>query len=223
MFITFEGPDASGKTTILNKLIDFLNKNYPEIEFITTREPGGKHLVEAEKIREIILNKDSILSPEAEAILYSASRRIHLDRVVIPALSENKLVICDRYVDSFYAYQGYARGLGLDYVKAMTNLVINGLMPDITVFFNITPEQSKARMNQERLIEQHDRLDCEGDNFHRKVYNGYLDLINQDPKRFIIINANQSIEEVFLDLKQQLFSNQKFIDFLKNKGINVSE
>ncbi|WP_029608478.1 dTMP kinase [Mycoplasma simbae] len=220
MFITFEGPDASGKTTIINKLVEFLAKKCPGLQYITTREPGGKDIIEAEKIRELILDKRSVLSSVAEALLYTTSRRIHLERVVWPALKENKLVISDRYVDSFYAYQGYARNLGVEYTKQMSALVIESTMPDITFFLNITPEQSKARLNAGRLVQYHDRLDAETDNFRDKVYEGYLKLIENEPERFVVINANQSVDEVLSELIDKLFANEKFKKWFDevNKG-----
>ncbi|WP_338044330.1 dTMP kinase [Mycoplasma nasistruthionis] len=117
MFISFEGLDGSGKTTITHKLEAAMQSLYPHLNVIWTREPGGTNIKEAEKIREIILDKDHELSPVAEALLYSASRRIHLEKVIWPALKNNDFVICDRYVDSFFAYQGYARNLGIDFAK----------------------------------------------------------------------------------------------------------
>ncbi|MBU4690333.1 dTMP kinase [Mycoplasma sp. ES3157-GEN-MYC] len=223
MFITFEGPDASGKTTIIIKLVEYLTLRFPNLKYLTTREPGGKDLVEAEKIRQIILDKKSVLSPVAEAMLYSTSRRIHLERVIWPALKENKLVLCDRYVDSFFAYQGYARGLGIDYVKTMTNLIIDNTMPEITIFLNITPDDSKLRMNQLRLVEEHDRLDNETDLFRQKVYEGYWKLINEDPERFIVVDANKSISDVLDELVDKLFSNKRFSQWIKESGENVSQ
>ncbi|QBF34694.1 dTMP kinase [Mycoplasmopsis phocirhinis] len=214
MFITFEGPDASGKTTLINKLIEYFTKNYPKLQFITTREPGGKDIIEAEKIREIILDKNSKISSVSEALLYTTSRRIHLERVIWPALKENKIVICDRYVDSFFAYQGYARKLGIDYAKTLTNLVIENTIPDITFFLDITPSQSKQRLNVLRLINQHDRLDDENDVFHNEVYNGYQMLIKQDPNRFIILNADQPVDLVFNELITKLNNDQRFQNYI---------
>ncbi|MCS4536732.1 MULTISPECIES: dTMP kinase [unclassified Mycoplasma] len=214
MFITFEGPDASGKTTLINKLAEYLNKNYPQLKFITTREPGGKDIVEAEKIREIILDKNSKLSSVSEALLYTTSRRIHLERVIWPALKENKIVICDRYVDSFFAYQGYARELGIEYTKTLTNLVIENTIPDITFFLDITPSQSKERMNNLRLVNQQDRLDDENDAFHNNVYNGYRALIDSDPSRFIILNADQPVDIVFNELITKLNNDKRFKKYI---------
>ncbi|TQC51591.1 dTMP kinase [Mycoplasmopsis mucosicanis] len=222
MFITFEGPDASGKTTIISKLTEFLSAKFPNLKYITTREPGGKNIVEAEKIRKIILDKNTVLSPEAEAMLYSASRRIHLERVIWPALKENNLVICDRYVDSFFAYQGIARNLGLDFARSLTNLVIENTMPDITFFLKITPEQSKARLDDLRIVDEHDRMDKESDIFRKKVYEGYLALIENEPDRFIVIDASRSVEEVKNEIISKLLNNEKFSKWLCEVGENVT-
>ncbi|QSF13395.1 dTMP kinase [Mycoplasma sp. Mirounga ES2805-ORL] len=208
MFITFEGPDASGKTTIINKLIEKIKKIKPDFQYILTREPGGKNIKEAEQIREIIVNPSSNLSNIAEALLFTTSRRIHLERVIWPSLKEGKTVICDRYFDSFYAYQGFARGLGLDYVKKLTEMVIENTIPDITIFFDIKPEESKIRRTKFRLVE--DRLDSETDKFHNSVYEGYWKLIKADPKRFIVVDASKSIDEVLEETYIKLIENNKF-------------
>ncbi|TDV23563.1 dTMP kinase [Mycoplasmopsis mustelae] len=213
MFITFEGLDGSGKTTILEKLVQYFKKNYPKMNLIITREPGGQNLKEAEKIRDIILDKESDLSPVAEAMLYSTSRRIHLEKVIWPAIKNGELVLCDRYIDSFYAYQGFARNLGYKFVKTLTNLIIDNAIPDITIFFEITPEKSKERRDRTRLVQ--DRLDNENMDFHYKVYNGYKQLIQEDPKRFIIIDGSLSLEKVCANVVEKLNQNQKFLDFVQ--------
>ncbi|WP_029512904.1 dTMP kinase [Mycoplasmopsis iners] len=215
MFITFEGLDGSGKTTILNILADKLKNHYPQLNFVITREPGGKGIVEAEKIRDIILSKESDISPITEALLYTASRRIHLDKVVLPALKNNQLVLCDRYVDSFYAYQGYARNLGIDFVQQLTNLVIDQTMPDLTFFLNLTPEASKKRRQDLRDTNSLNRLDIEKDAFHQKVYDGYLQLIEQEPQRFIVIDASMTTDQVANAVFEALIQNDKFQKHLK--------
>ncbi|UUD35395.1 dTMP kinase [Mycoplasmopsis caviae] len=215
MFITFEGPDGSGKTTIINRLINELIKKYPKLalNYVLTREPGGKDIIEAEKIRSLILDKESNLSPVAEALLYTTSRRIHLERVIWPALKENKLVLCDRYVDSFYAYQGYARNLGFDFVRDLTNLIIDKTMPDITIFFEIKPVESRIRREQIRIIS--DRLDSETEHFHQSVYDGYHQLIKSEKERFIVVNASKSIEEVLDETLNKLIKHSKFKAWIK--------
>ncbi|MFV8500048.1 dTMP kinase [Mycoplasma sp. VS424B] len=213
MFISFEGLDGSGKTTITQKLVVKLAEMHPEIGVIWTREPGGRGIREAEKIREIILDKSSELSPVAEALLYTTSRRIHLEKVIWPALEQGQIVVCDRYVDSFYAYQGYARELGIEFVKAITNIVINHTMPDITVFLDLTPEESKQRRESTRLVE--DRMEQEKLEFHNLVYKGYQALIHEDPQRFMVIDATQTEEEVLQDIINQLHQHPKFIAYLE--------
>ncbi|WP_322941509.1 dTMP kinase [Mycoplasmopsis canis] len=213
MFITLEGLDGSGKTTIMKEIAIRLKQKYSKLELIETREPGGKDLKEAERIREIILDNKSDLSPVAEAMLYSTSRRIHLEKIIWPALKENKLVLCDRYIDSFYAYQGFARGLGYKFVKNLTTLIIDGAIPDITIFLDATPSDSKKRRQESRLFE--DRLENETYEFHEKVYSGYKQLINEDPKRFIIVNAMLSLNEVCDNIMEKLEQNQKFKNFVK--------
>lgn len=216
MFITVEGLDGSGKTTVLNKLVNFLNEKFPHLNLILTREPGGKDLKEAEKIREIILDSANDLSPVAEAMLYSTSRRIHLEKVVWPALKKKALVFCDRYIDSFYAYQGFARNLGYQYVKTLTELVIDGAIPNLTIFFDLTPEEAQLRRNQSRLIV--DRMEQEQIDFHHKVYNGYRELIKETPERFLIIDASKSEEQVFEEVKEKLLDHQLMKDYLNQNA-----
>ncbi|WP_027121354.1 dTMP kinase [Mycoplasma leonicaptivi] len=213
MFITFEGLDGSGKTTIINELTNKLHNEIPYLKIILTREPGGKGLNEAERIREIILDKTSELSPVAEAMLYSTSRRIHLEKVIWPGLKKNQLVLCDRYIDSFYAYQGFARGLGYSFVKSLTNLIIDNAIPNITIFFDATPEQCLQRRQKSRLL--HDRLEQEDISFHHKVYNGYKQLINEDRERFIIVDAMGTPEEVTNDVFNKLLNHSGFKKYLK--------
>ncbi|WP_406617009.1 dTMP kinase [Mycoplasmopsis adleri] len=211
MFITFEGPDGSGKSTLIVELILKLLNQKPHLQYISTREPGGKDIREAERIREIILDKSSNISAMSEALLYTASRRIHLERIIWPALKENKLVVCDRYIDSFYAYQGYARDLGIDFVKKITELVIDKTYPDITIYLDITEEQSEYRRNVVRVVP--DRLDSESIEFHKKVINGYKELIKQDPDRFIVVNGWQSIDDVLNEVYEKLLKHPKFKAF----------
>lgn len=215
MFITFEGLDGSGKTTLINMLVEYIKENYSNIHYILTREPGGKDIKMAEKIRQLILSKESELSPKSEALLYSASRRIHLEKVIWPALKNNNLVLCDRYIDSFYAYQGFGRDLGIQYVEEITELIIEKTYPDITVFFDINPEESKKRRLANRLFD--DRMEDESDEFHKKIYLGYQFLIEREPKRFIVVDATKSIQDVFNQMIEKILSNDKFMDFVNAK------
>lgn len=191
-FITFEGPDGSGKGTIIKYVKKFLEKN--NIDYILTREPGGIEI--SEEIREIILNKKHLnMDERTEALLYAAARRQHLVEIVIPALEKGKIVICDRFVDSSLAYQGFARGIGIDEVLKINQFAINKLMPDLTIFLNVRPEVGLERINKSK-VRKKDRLDLESLDFHKKVYEGYSKVLERYPNRIISIDAEQSIKEV---------------------------
>ncbi len=197
LFITFEGPDGSGKTTALNSLVTYLQKNRNDLNFIFTREPGGSKNESAEKVRSIILDKENIIGDKSEALLYAAARRLHLEQTIWPALKENKLVLCDRYIDSSLAYQGEGRGLGIEFVTELNNLATDNTWPDVTIFFDITPEAAMKRASNRA---PKDRLELAGDEFHKKVYKGYKKVIAANPERFRVIDATQSIEKVFEDV-----------------------
>jgi dTMP kinase len=189
-FITFEGCDGCGKTTVLKLVSEELSKR--NIDFLLTREPGGSKI--AEQIRNIILDKKNIEEDSrTEALLYAASRRQHLTDVVLPALEKGKLVLSDRYIDSSLAYQGYARGIGIKEVMSINAFAINGLMPDVTFFLDLTPEEGLKRIASRSR--ESDRLDKEKLAFHQKVYEGYKIIIKDDPKRFVIIDAKKTPDE----------------------------
>ncbi|MGM0924576.1 MAG: dTMP kinase [Bacillota bacterium] len=200
IFITFEGPDGAGKTTILNMLSEeFREKG---IEAVFTREPGGIRI--AEQIREVILNKENTeMDSRTEALLYAAARRQHIVEKVIPALNEGKLIICDRFIDSSLAYQGYAREIGADDVYSINMFAIDGVMPVVTLYFDIEPERGLMRIsgNDGREV---NRLDLEKMDFHLKVQQGYKHLIDKFPERIKVINADQSLAEVYHDVKEVL-------------------
>ncbi|MCD7948854.1 MAG: dTMP kinase [Erysipelotrichaceae bacterium] len=192
-FITFEGGEGSGKTTIANLLRDKLEKDGYSV--VLTREPGGVAI--AEQIRDIIVDVNNTkMDSRTEALLYASSRRQHLVEKVIPALKENKVVICDRYVDSSLVYQGIGRGLGIDEVYNMNLFATENILPDLTIFFDIKPELGLQRVysNKNREI---NRLDLEKLDFHQKVYDGYLTICDKFPERIIKIDASLSIEEVY--------------------------
>lgn len=192
MFITLEGPEGSGKTTAVNTAVAELEKLGYQI--VRTREPGGTDI--AEQIRNVILDKaNTAMDSRTEALLYAASRRQHLVEKVWPAVKEGKIVICDRYLDSSLAYQGGARGLGIDNVLNINMFATEGTFPDLTLLFDIEPEIGLARIaaNADREV---NRLDLEKLDFHRKVRNTFLDLAKRYPDRFVIIDASKSQEEV---------------------------
>ena len=192
MFITLEGPEGSGKTTAVEAAVKKLEEMGYEI--VRTREPGGTPI--AEQIRNVILDKDNVkMDGRTEALLYAASRRQHLVEKVWPALKEGKIVICDRYLDSSLAYQGYARGLGPDNVLNINLFATENTWPDLTLLFDIKPELGLARINANSNREVN-RLDLEELDFHNKVRNGFLDLARKYPERYVIIDASQSREDV---------------------------
>lgn len=192
MFITIEGPEGSGKTTAVDTAVKELEKMGYQI--VRTREPGGTPI--AEQIRNVILDKNNTaMDQRTEALLYAASRRQHLVEKVWPALKEGKIVICDRYLDSSLAYQGGARGLGVDNILNVNNFATEGTFPDLTLLFDLQPELGLARIaaNANREV---NRLDLEKIEFHTKVRNTFLELAKRYPERFVIIDASQSKEEV---------------------------
>lgn len=188
-FITFEGPDGAGKSTIINMVANELK------DVLLTREPGGIDI--AEQIRRVILDKENTaMDPRTEALLYAAARRQHLIEKVKPALEAGKTVLCDRFVDSSLAYQGYARGLGIDEVFTINQFAIEQMMPDLTIYFDIEPELGMERINKNKGREVN-RLDLENLNFHHKVREGYQLLIERFPERIVTIDASGTIDEVF--------------------------
>lgn len=189
-FITIEGTDGSGKSTQIELLMDYLRKKGADVIF--TREPGGTQI--SEKIREIILDvNNSEMTGITEALLYAAARSQHVEEKIIPALEAGKIIVCDRFVDSSIAYQGAARGLGAEKIMGINEAAIHGIMPDMTLFFDLSPEKGILRKKNERAL---DRLEKEKMDFHEKVYEGYKNLCKKYPERIKPIDADRSIDEV---------------------------
>ena len=192
LFITLEGPEGSGKTSAIKIVKEQLEKEGYQI--VMTREPGGTPI--SEQIRNVILDKsNTAMDYRTEALLYAASRRQHLVEKVWPNVREGKLVICDRYLDSSLAYQGYARGLGVEDILNVNMYATEGTFPDITLLFDLEPEVGLARINANSSREVN-RLDLEKLDFHHRVRNGYLSLAKRFPDRFVIIDASKDLEEV---------------------------
>lgn len=188
-FITLEGPEGSGKTTVLQQVAEKLVTEY---NIISTREPGGVNT--GEQIRKILLEGEA-MDERTEALLFAASRREHLVGKVIPALEENKVVLCDRYIDSSLAYQGYARGIGIEEVRSINEFAINGLYPDLTIYLDVSVEVGRNRIIKN--LRQQNRLDQEDLAFHEKVVAGYHQLIKEDDNgRFVVIDADKNIDDV---------------------------
>ena len=192
MFITFEGPDGSGKSTIIKRVYEkLINDGF---DIVLTREPGGTPI--AEKIRDIILDNSNVaLDARTEALLYAASRRQHLVEKIRPALKEGKIVLCDRFLDSSLAYQGGGRNLGVQNVLNINLFATENTYPDLTLFFDIDPELGLKRVSQDKKRVA-DRLDNENENFHEKVYSTFKEIVNTNSQRIITIDASKSIEEV---------------------------
>ena len=196
-FITFEGPDGSGKSTVIKAVEEFLQSEGYNI--LTTREPGGIRI--AEDIRRVILSKENtMMSARAEALLYAASRAQHLAEKVQPALDEGKIILCDRFVDSSLAYQGYGRELGIDEVWSINKFAIGDVLPDLTIFIDIPPHIGLNRV--QKSTRKLDRLDLETLEFHEKVYEGYKKVIEKFKDRFVIIDGENPVETVIEDTLQ---------------------
>ena len=188
LFISFEGPDGSGKSTQIEYLRQYFKEN--GIDAVFTREPGGTPI--GEKLREIILDRNnSEMCDMAEALLYAASRAQHVHELIRPAVERGSIVVCDRFIDSSIAYQGYGRNLG-DGVRVINELAIDGCMPDLTFFMDLDPEIGKSRIR----ADVQDRLEREALEFHRKVYDGYRELAERYDERFVVIDASEPKEKM---------------------------
>jgi len=201
-FITFEGCEGSGKSTQLKLLADYLNGL--GVDFIMTREPGGSEI--SEEIRKIILNKNyDKMCDECEALLYAAARIQHLREKIAPALARGTLVICDRYVDSSLAYQGYARGLGAVYVESINSFALKEFCPDLTVFLDISPA---AAFERKHGADTDDRMEMQGLDFHEEVYKGYAQLMGRYARICAVDCSGSKFETA-----------EKIKNLLKEKGI----
>ena len=203
IFVTFEGCEGVGKSRQIHMLEEYLNKINKK--YYLTREPGGT--VVSEQIRSVILDgKNVSMTDECEALLYAAARVQLLKENVKPRLDAGELVLCDRFIDSSLAYQGYARGLGVDFVEKINDYAIKNFMPDITIFLNLPPEQAFLRKGG---VDKNDRLELSGIEFHKKVYQGYLDLAKKYKDRFVVIDASG----------ERMETHAKIIAALKEKGV----
>ena len=190
LFISFEGSDGTGKSTQVRLLTEYLSsKGY---DVLLTREPGGTAI--SEKIRNIILDpENSEMDGHTEALLYAASRAQLVSEVLRPAIEEGKIIICDRFMDSSIAYQGFARGLGPDEVRMINEFAVHGLQPDITFFMDLSPEKAMQRVERQG---SKDRLEAEAMDFHRSVYQGFVKLCEIYKDRFVRVDASDSIEKI---------------------------
>ena len=196
IFISFEGPDGAGKTTVLEAILPQLKKLVAK-EVITTREPGG--VAFAESIRDLILDVNHTnMDDKTELLLYIAARRQHLVERILPELKKGNLVLVDRFIDSSVAYQGYGRGLDADAVTWLNNFATDGLQPDLTLYFDVDSQIGLTRIekNKEREV---NRLDLEQLDMHCRVRSGYLKLAQENPDRIVTIDAARPLEEVITD------------------------
>ena len=195
IFISLEGPDGAGKTSVLEALIPILEAKGQA--FITTREPGG--VAVAEKIRDVVLDpKHTEIDEKTELLLYIASRRQHLVECILPALDRGEMVLVDRFIDSSVAYQGFGRGLKVADIDWLNDFATDGLKPDLTLYFDIEAEEGLARIakSKERGA---DRLDRESVEWHQRVREGYLSILEKEPNRVRKIDASQPLEKVVAD------------------------
>lgn len=195
LFLTFEGPEGAGKSTQVGLLKEWLETAGYAV--LTTREPGGTEL--GKGIRQLVLHQ-SAMSPQAEYLLYSADRAEHRLSVIAPALLAGKIVLCDRWLDSSLAYQGYGRGLNLEWLREVAKGAVGDLHPDRTFLFDLPPEVGLARFHG------HDRLEREPIAFHQRVRQGYLELAKAEPGRFVVLDATQPPEALQAALRANLAS-----------------
>jgi dTMP kinase len=186
LFVCFEGGDGAGKSTQVRLLTEALERRGREV--VVTRQPGGTPL--GARIRELVLHGDHV-SARAEALLFAADKAHHVDQLVRPALAEGRVVITDRYVDSSITYQGAGRELGADEITALQHWAVGGLLPDLTIVLDVTPE-----VGRERRGDVHDRLESEADAFHAAVRRGYLELASRDPERYLVLDGSRPVEHL---------------------------
>ena len=195
MFITFEGIEGSGKSTQLQRVASFLRERGRKV--VTTKEPGGTEI--ANRIRAIVLDSKNEIDPIAEVLLFAASRRQHTVEVIRPAAERGEVVLCDRYTDSTLAYQGFGRLLNLDQLRTLNRWATGDLDPDLTLIFDL-PEQvglSRAVRRNSAAVDDEGRFEAEDLRFHRRVREGYLSLATAEPRRYAIVDANGTIDQVF--------------------------
>lgn len=211
LFITIEGPDGAGKTSVLEEL-------YPKLalaatqKIVKTREPGGIPI--AEEIRQIILDpKNTEMDERTEALLYAAARRQHLVEKVFPALEEGSIVLCDRFVDSSLAYQGAGRKIGVKPIAEINEFAIEGTVPDFTVYLDVDSDTGLQRIQNHRK-NQYDRLDSEGLEFHQRVRHEYLRIVEENPQRIEKIDARMSLESVVEATFQAII--KRYPDYFRN-------
>jgi dTMP kinase len=190
MLITFEGIEGSGKSTQVKILYEHLLSR--GLGVIRTREPGGTMFGEA--LRKVFLQENMQVYPLSELLVFMAMRAQHVEEVIMPALQDGKIVLCDRFVDATYAYQGYGRGIDLGIIETLNRLVTKGVRPNLTILLNCTVNMGFKR--KAGLDASMDRFEKEAASFHRKIRNAYLKLSKEDPKRFFVVDGKAPVGEV---------------------------
>ena len=206
MFITFEGIEGSGKTTHVDLLSDYLCEK--GLRVVKTREPGGTPVGEA--LRSVLLKKDLQVLPLTELLVFLASRAQHVEEVIRPALEEGNVVLCDRFVDASYAYQGYGRGIDLGIIETLNRLVTKGVRPNLTILLDCPVDVGLGRKSADGNL---DRFEKEELSFHQKIRNAYIELAEDDPKRFVVLNARKGLA------KTQEVIREKVEKLLKSHGV----
>ncbi|MGM9891904.1 dTMP kinase [Limosilactobacillus sp.] len=201
-FISFEGPDGAGKTSVLRQIKADLENELGTEQVMYTREPGGNHI--SEQIRQVLFNPENTdMDGRTEALLFAAARRQHIVSEIVPALRAGQVILCDRYVDSSIAYQGAGRQLGEDAIWQMNQFAIDGLLPQLTVYLDIESEIGLRRIAEHRA-DQVNRLDKEKLSFHRTVRQAYLRLYHRYPERIKLVDASQPLAKVVADVRQTI-------------------
>jgi dTMP kinase len=201
MFITFEGPDGSGKTTQITLLRSYLRQHGYEV--VATREPGGTAI--GDQIRGCLHDvRNTSMTPAAEILLYSASRAQLVQQIIRPALESGAIVICDRYADSTMAYQGYGRGLNLDDLQFITRFATGGLQPDLTFLLDLDVEHGIRRRTDGG--DEMNRMDLQDAKFHQRVRKGYLSMVAAQPHRWVVVNADRDVGDVQAEIRQEIRS-----------------
>lgn len=199
-FISFEGPDGAGKTSVMRQIKADLEEQFGADRVMYTREPGGNHI--SEQIRRVLFNADNTdMDARTEALLFAAARRQHIVSEILPALQENKVILCDRYVDSSIAYQGAGRHLGEQEIWQLNQFAIDGLLPELTVYLDVPSEVGLRRIAEHRS-DQVNRLDKEKLAFHHLVRHSFLRLQQAHPDRIKLVDASQPLAKVVADVKQ---------------------
>lgn len=196
MFITFEGPEGSGKTTQIRLFAEFLRARGYDV--LTTREPGGTEI--SDQIRAVLVNlRNTAMHPRTEILLFQAARAQLVEQVIRPALSRGTLVLSDRYADSTLAYQGYGHGYPLEELRRLIDFATGGLVPDLTFLLDVNPAQGLERKQREG---EWNRLDAYDLGFHQRVRAGYLEMARAEPHRWVVVDATQSIEVIQSDIRR---------------------